>query len=180
MRRGAGARRTLTAVLAALAVGPAHACAHGVSSDVRFQSDGLRPAVPGFALEVAVTGGRVTATNRSPETVLVLDAAGQPLYRLRADRVVERRTPTGWSVVGRTGSVTWHDHRTGPPPSGRLPVFARIPVEAGARRAVLEGVVSRRAAQESASPWWLLSLLPLLGLAGLAHVVVTRRAPERQ
>jgi hypothetical protein len=168
VRRAAGALAA-----AALAV-PATAGAHGAGSDLRFTSAGLRPELPGVALEVAPGGGRVTAVNRSGATVTVLDARERPLFRLRPGGPAERRTPAGWKRAAPGTSITWHDHRTTAPAGGRLPATARITVLAGARRAVLAGTVTRVAPSRPAPAWPLLVGVPLLGLAGL--VLGRRRA----
>ncbi len=131
---------------------------------MRFQSAGLQPPLPGLSL--AVRGGRITATNRSPRTVTVLDEHDRPWFRLHPGGRTEQRTAIGWLAQSTTGSVTWHDHRTGRPGRARILVLD----ERGGRF-VLAGTVVAVAAPERAPLW---PVLLLVAAAGAAALLVRR------
>ena len=157
-------RRWVAAAGVNLALLPASALAHGSKSDVRFEGDGLRPPIAGF--EMVVAGGRITATSRSPHTLTVLDARGEPLYRLRPDGRTEQRTAIGWLAKSANGSVTWHDHRTGTLGRASIPV-----VDERGARSLLAGTVVPATVHERAPLW---PVLLIVGAAG-ALALLTRR-----
>jgi hypothetical protein len=174
------------AALVALAL-PAQAAAHGrspmVALDYRLH---VTTAAPGVhvrvldgdrSLELSVSGGRrVVVHGLLDEPVLrigpggVLVNAASPTAT--ADRIVPRRG-TGWLLVSRGSSISWHDHRLAPPPASR-PGFAgrfSIPITDNGRAARIVGTFWR-VPRPAIWPW-------LAGAAALAAAAAAAAALRR-
>jgi hypothetical protein len=132
------ARRTLAAAIIALAalIPAASAFAHAGNPDYESVVRAVRPAIPGFSVEVlsgddrlaVVNHGASTVTiegyNREPYVRLAPDGTvavnlHSPAYYLNQDRFAGAKVPAAanpkaapdWQVVEKTGRYEFHDHR---------------------------------------------------------------------
>ena len=130
------AMAVLFAVVPTARPAPAHGGAGAVTSNYRVELQGVQPATPGLAVEIADVSGTLRLTWTGSGTVVVAGYDGEPYLRLDGDGV-ERNvhspatylnqdryarveipasadsgaTPE-WQRISTGDSVEWHDHRT--------------------------------------------------------------------
>jgi hypothetical protein len=132
------ARRTLAvAFLALTALIPATAAfAHAGNPNYESLVRNVRPAIPGFAVDVLNGDDRLAVANRGTSTVTIDGYDGEPYIRMAPDGTVAVNTrspalylnadarttgsvppsadsaaPPQWKVVEHTGRYEFHDHR---------------------------------------------------------------------
>ena len=206
-------RLRLAAAAAALLVllaAPA-AQAHQGNPDYRSVIDGVVPNTPGIKLQVLNFDDRLELDNHSGQTVTIDGYQREPYARLLADGTVEvnrnspatylnnDRTSTGkvppnakpsatpvWTIVDRTGSFQWHDHRihwmSSIPPkqvtdkSKRTKVFDwTVPMQVGARRTAVKGTLFWQPKPGGGIPTGALIALVALAVVGTGAVLLVRR-----
>ena len=108
----------------------------GANPNFRSLITSVSPHVPGLSLQILQFSDRLRLTDKTGQTVTVLGYQNEPYARLLPDGTVEQNTrspavylnttffatatvpasanpnaPPKWSVVDRTGTFEWHDHR---------------------------------------------------------------------
>jgi hypothetical protein len=209
-------RRALALGVAVALLAASAAQAHQGNPNYRSVVDSITPAVKGLALHVLNYDDRFELTNRSGRTVTVQGYDHEPYARVLADGTVEvnkrspayylnddrfadvkvpasadPKAPPQWSVVDRTGSLQWHDHRMHwmskslPPQvkdkSRRTKVFDyAIPLRVGSQPASIRGTLFWQPDSGGGAPVGAIVGLVALALAALGTVVVVRRRRSRQ
>ena len=204
-------RRALAfgAVAALLAASAAQA--HQGNPNYRSVVDSITPAVKGLTLHVLNYDDRFELTNHSGRTVTVQGYDREPYARVLADGTVEvnksspayylnddrfadvkvpasadPKAPPQWSVVDKTGSLQWHDHRMHwmskslPPQvkdkSKRTKVFDyAIPLRVGGQPGSIRGTLFWQPDSAGGAPVGAIGGLVALALVGLGAVAVVRR-----
>jgi hypothetical protein len=184
-------RAVIPVALAALAL-PATAAAHGrtatIALDYRLVLDPASLALPGVHVRI-LDGDRDLQVRVDPGTTLIVKGSlGEEAVRIDASGVwANAGSPTatgdrlvsasrhGWVHLSSGRTVTWHDHRLGPPPASTLGPVGRfvIPVVVNGRPAAIAGTFIR-VARPAVWPWPLAAAV----LAGGIYLA-TRRRPLR-
>jgi hypothetical protein len=204
-------RRALAlGAVAALLCAPT-AAAHQGNPNFRSIVDAVTPAVHGLDLQVLNYDDRFQLTNHTGRPITVMGYNGEPYARVLADGAVElnKRSPAyflnddryadvkvpasadpkaapQWSIVDRTGSLQWHDHRMHwmskslPPQvkdrSQRTKVFDyAIPLQIGARPGKIQGTLFWQPSSGGGAPTAAIVGLVGLVVVALGAVVVVRR-----
>jgi hypothetical protein len=209
-------RRALALGLAVALLAAAPATAHQGNPNFRSIVHAVTPAVKGLTLRVLNYDDRFELTNHSGRTVTVQGYDGEPYARVLADGTVEvnKRSPAyylnddryadvkvpasadpkaapAWSVVDKTASLQWHDHRMHwmsrslPPQvkdkSKRTKVFDyAIPLRIDGRRGSIRGTLVWQPGSGGGAPVGMIVGLVALVLVGLGVVVVVRRRRARE
>lgn len=175
---------------------------------------GITPHVPGLIIRVQEFADRLLLTNHTGQTVTIYGYQGEPYARIRADGAAEQNerspatylnttfygnvtvppeaSPTAtprWSVVDRTGTFEWHDHRihwNSPllPPEvkdkgKRTFIFAwSVPISVGSQKGAIAGVLYWNPENSKASTA-VIVIGVVIVLAGLLFVVYVRRRRGR-
>lgn len=183
----------------------------GSSYNYRSYITGIAPAVRGLNVQVLEFADRLQLTNHTGKTVTVYGYEGEPYARVLADGTVEVNTrapayylnqnfyaqvtvpasasahaPPRWSVLDRTGSFEWHDHRihwmSPVPPakvkdrSKRTKIFDwQVPVRVGSQPGAVEGQLFWVPEEGTKTPLGAIVALILIVLLSLALVLVVRR-----
>ncbi len=191
----------------------------GSSYNYRSYVTGVAPAAPGLSVQVLEFADRLQLTNHTGKTVTVYGYEGEPYARVQADGTVEVNTrapayylnqnfyaqvtvpasaaahaPPRWSVLDRTGTFEWHDHRihwmSPVPPakvkdkSKRTKIFDwQVPLRVGGQPGAVDGQLFWVPEEGTKTPLGAIVALVLLVLLGMALVIVVRRrrraeAPE--
>ena len=197
------------ALLALLAVPTAQA--HQGNPNYRSVIDGIVPNTAGVKLQVLNFDDRLQLDNRSGKTITIQGYQHEPYARLLADGTVEvnrnspayylnnDRTSTGtvppnakpgatpdWTIVDRTGSFQWHDHRIHwmssiapqqvTDKSKRTKVFDwKVPMQVGATKTNVTGTLFWQPKPGGGIPTGALIGLVALAVLGLGAVLVVRR-----
>lgn len=174
----------------------------------------VTPGLPGLQVRVVQYVDRLVLTDHTGKTVTVYGYQGEPYARVLADGTAELNTssrayylnegffglvavppsasPTAtpkWTVVDRSGTLEWHDHRihwmlpSVPPQvtnrAKRTKVFDwTVPIEVGAQRGTVDGELVW-VPEEDWAPLALFAALIALALAGVAVALVRRRRTRR-
>jgi hypothetical protein len=209
-------RRALALGVAVALLAASAAQAHQGNPNYRSIVDSITPAVKGLTLHVLNYDDRFELTNRSGRTVTVQGYDREPYARVLADGTVEvnkrspayylnddrfadvkvpasadPKAPPQWSVVDKTGSLQWHDHRMHwmskslPPQvkdkSRRTKVFDyAIPLQVGSRPASIRGTLFWQPDSGGGAPVGAIAALVALVVAALGAVVVVRRRRSRR
>jgi hypothetical protein len=204
-------RRALALGVAAALLFAQAAAAHQGNPNYRSIVDSVTPAVKGLTLHVLNYDDRFELTNHSGQTVTVQGYDGEPYARVLADGTVELnkrspayylnddryadvkvpaiadpKAPPQWSVVDKTGTVQWHDHRmhwmskSMPPQvkdkSKRTKVFDyAVPLSVGGQPGAIRGTLFWQPGAGGGVPVGMIVGLVALVLVGLGAVVVVRR-----
>jgi hypothetical protein len=204
-------RRALAPGVAVALLAASAAQAHQGNPNYRSVVDSITPAVKGLTLHVLNYDDRFELTNHSGRTVTVQGYDREPYARVLADGTVEvnerspayylnddrfadvkvparadPKAPPQWSVVDKTGSLQWHDHRMHwmskrvPPQvkdqSKRTRVFDyAIPLRVGGQPGSIRGTLFWQPYSGGGAPVGAIVGLVALALAGLAAVAVVRR-----
>lgn len=204
-------RRALALGVAVALLAASPAAAHQGNPNFRSVVDAVTPAVKGLTLRVLNYDDRFELTNHSGRTVTVQGYDGEPYARVRADGTVEvnkrspayylnddryadvkvpasadPKAPPQWSVVDKTASLQWHDHRmhwmskSMPPQvkdrSKRTKVFDyAIPLRVGAQPGSIRGTLFWQPASSGGAPVGMIAGLVALAVVGLGAVAVVRR-----
>lgn len=204
-------RRALALGLAIALLAASAAQAHQGNPNYRSVVDSITPAVKGLTLHVLNYDDRFELTNHSGRTVTVQGYDREPYARVLADGTVEvnkrspayylnddrfadvevpasadPKAPPQWSVVDRTGSLQWHDHRMHwmskslPPQvkvrSKRTKVFDyAIPLRVGGQPGSIRGTLFWQPDSGGGAPVGAIVGLVALALLGLGAVAVVRR-----
>jgi hypothetical protein len=204
-------RRALALGAAAALLLAQSAAAHQGNPNYRSVVDSVTPAVKGLTLHVLNYDDRFELTNRSGQTVTIHGYDGEPYARVLANGTVEvnKRSPAyylnddryadvkvpasadpkaapQWSVVDKTGTVQWHDHRmhwmskSMPPQvkdkSKRTKVFDyAVPLSVGGQPGAIRGTLFWQPGAGGGVPVGMIVGLVALVLVGLGAVVVVRR-----
>ncbi len=183
----------------------------GSSYNYRSYITSIVPNAPGLSVQVLEFADRLQLTNHTGKTVTVYGYEGEPYARVLGDGTVEvntrapayylnqnfyaqvtvpasasaRATPR-WSVLDRTGSFEWHDHRihwmSPVPPakvkdrSKRTKIFDwQVPVQVGGQPGAVDGQLFWLPEEGTKTPLGAIVALALIVLLGLALVLVVRR-----
>jgi hypothetical protein len=204
-------RRALALGVAVALLAASAAQAHQGNPNYRSVLDSITPSVKGLTLHVLNYDDRFELTNHSGRTVTVQGYDREPYARVLADGTVEvnkrspayylnddrfadvkvpasadPKAPPQWSVVDKTGSLQWHDHRMhwmskGLPPqvkdkSKRTKVFDyAIPLRIGGRPGSIRGTLFWQPDSGGGAPIGAIVGLVALALVGLGAVAVVRR-----
>ena len=209
-------RRALALGVAVALLAASAAQAHQGNPNYRSVVDSITPVVKGLTLHVLNYDDRFELTNRSGRTVTVQGYDREPYARVLADGTVEvnkrspayylnddrfadvkvpasadPKAPPQWSVVDKTGSLQWHDHRMHwmsrslPPQvkdkSRRTKIFDyAIPLRVGSQPASIRGTLFWQPDSGGGAPVGAIVGLVALAVAALGAVVVVRRRRSRQ
>jgi hypothetical protein len=209
-------RRALALGVAVALLAASAAQAHQGNPNYRSVVDAITPAVKGLTLHVLNYDDRFELTNRSGRTVTVQGYDREPYARVLADGTVEvnkrspayylnddrfadvkvpasadPKAPPQWSVVDKTGSLQWHDHRMHwmsrslPPQvkdkSRRTKVFDyAIPLRVGGQPASIRGTLFWQPDSGGGAPVGAIAGLVALAVVALGAVVVVRRRRSRE
>jgi hypothetical protein len=204
-------RRALALGVAVALLAASPAAAHQGNPNFRSVVDAVTPTVRGLTLHVLNYDDRFELTNHSGQTVTVQGYDGEPYARVLPDGTVEvnkrspayylnddryadvkvpasadPKAPPQWSVVDKTASLQWHDHRmhwmskSMPPQvkdkSKRTKVFDyAIPLRVDAQRGAIRGTLFWQPASSGGAPVGMIAGLVALVLVGLGAVAVVRR-----
>jgi hypothetical protein len=203
-------RRALALAVAVALLAASPASAHQGNPNYRSVVDSITPAVKGVTLHVLNYDDRFELTNHSGRTVTVQGYDREPYARVLADGTVEvnkrspaylnddrfadvkvpasadPKAPPQWSVVDKTGSLQWHDHRMHwmskslPPQvkdkSKRTKVFDyAIPLRIGGQSGSIRGTLLWQPDSGGGAPVGAIVGLVALALVGLGAVAVVRR-----
>jgi hypothetical protein len=204
-------RRALALGVAVALLAASAAQAHQGNPNYRSVVDAITPAVKDLTLHVLNYDDRFELTNRSGRTVTVQGYDREPYARVLADGTVEvnkrspayylnddrfadvkvpasadPKAPPQWSVVDKTGSLQWHDHRMHwmskslPPQvkdkSKRTKVFDyAIPLRVGGQPGSIRGTLFWQPDSGGGAPVGAIVGLVALALVGLGAVAVVRR-----
>ena len=204
-------RRALALGVAVALLAASPAAAHQGNPNYRSVVDAVTPTVKGLTLRVLNYDDRFELTNHSGRTVTVQGYDGEPYARVLADGTVEvnkrspayylnddryadvkvpasadPKAPPQWSVVDKTATVQWHDHRmhwmskSMPPQvkdrSRRTKVFDyAIPLRVDGRAGSIRGTLFWQPASSGGAPVGMIAGLVALVLVGLGAVAVVRR-----
>jgi MYXO-CTERM domain-containing protein len=209
-------RRALALGFAVALIAAPPAAAHQGNPHYRSIVDSITPAVKGLTLHVLNYDDRFELTNRSGRTVTVQGYDREPYARVLGDGTVEvnkrspayylnddryadvkvpasadPKAPAQWTVVDKTGSLQWHDHRMhwmgrNMPPqvkdtSKRTKVFDyAIPLQVGGQPASIRGTLFWQPDAGGGAPIGAFVGLGALALLALGAVVVVRRRRSRE
>jgi hypothetical protein len=204
-------RRALALGVAAALLLAQAAAAHQGNPNYRSVLDSVSPQVKGLTLHVLNYDDRFELTNHSGRTVTIQGYNGEPYARVLANGTVELnkrspayylnddryadvkvpasadpKAPPQWSVVDKTASVQWHDHRmhwmskSMPPQvkdtSKRTKVFDyAIPLSVGSRPGNIRGTLFWQPTSGGGAPVGAIAGLVALVVVGLGAVVIVRR-----
>ena len=204
-------RRALALGVAVALLAASPAAAHQGNPNFRSVVDAVTPTVKGLTLRVLNYDDRFELTNHSGRTVTVQGYDGEPYARVLGDGTVEvnkrspayylnddryadvkvpasadPKAPPQWSVVDKTASLQWHDHRmhwmskSMPPQvkdrSERTKVFDyAIPLRVGAQPGAIRGTLFWQPPSAGGAPVGMIAGLVALVLVGLGTVAVVRR-----
>ena len=204
-------RRALALGVAVALLAASAAQAHQGNPNYRSVVDSITPAVKGLTLHVLNYDDRFELTNHSGRTVTVQGYDREPYARVLADGTVgvnerspayylnddrfadvkvparaDPEAPPQWSVVDKTGSLQWHDHRmhwmsNSLPPqvkdeSKRTKVFDyAIPLRVGGQPGSIRGTLFWQPDSGGGAPVGAIAGLVALALVGLGAVAVVRR-----
>jgi hypothetical protein len=204
-------RRALALGVAVALLAASPAAAHQGNPNYRSVVDAVTPTVKGLTLRVLNYDDRFELTNHSGRTVTVQGYDGEPYARVLADGTVEvnkrspayylnddryadvkvppsadPKAPPQWSVVDKTATVQWHDHRmhwmskSMPPQvkdrSRRTKVFDyAIPLRVGGQPGSIRGTLFWQPDSGGGAPVGMIGGLVALVLVGLGTVAVVRR-----
>jgi hypothetical protein len=204
-------RRALALGVAVALLSASAAQAHQGNPNYRSVVDSITPAVKGVTLHVLNYDDRFELTNHSGRTVTVQGYDREPYARVLADGTVEinkrspayylnddrfadvkvparadPKAPPQWSVVDKTGSLQWHDHRMHwmskslPPQvkdrSKRTKVFDyAIPLRIGVQPGSIRGTLFWQPDSGGGAPVGAIVGLVALALVGLGAIAVVRR-----
>jgi hypothetical protein len=204
-------RRALALGVAVALLAASPAAAHQGNPNFRSVVDAVTPPVKGLTLRVLNYDDRFELTNHSGRTVTVQGYDGEPYARVLADGTVELnkrspayflnddryadvkvpasadpKAPPQWSVVDKTASLQWHDHRmhwmskSMPPQvkdeSRRTKIFDyAIALRVGAQPGAIRGTLFWQPASGGGAPVGMIAGLVALVLVGLGAVAVVRR-----
>jgi hypothetical protein len=204
-------RRALALGVAAALLLAQAAAAHQGNPNYRSVLDSVSPQVKGLSLHVLNYDDRFELTNHSGRTVTIQGYNGEPYARVLANGTVELnkrspayylnddryadvkvpasadpKAPPQWSVVDKTASVQWHDHRmhwmskSMPPQvkdtSKRTKVFDyAIPLSVGSRPGNIRGTLFWQPTSGGGAPVGAIAGLVALVVVGLGAVVIVRR-----
>jgi hypothetical protein len=182
----------------------------GSSANYRSLITGISPNPPGLSLQILQFSDRLQITNHTGQTITIYGYSGEPYARILPDGTVQQNVrspavylnenfyanvtvppsanpnaPPRWSVVDRTGTFQWHDHRihwmspVTPPQvkdtSKRTKIFDwRVPIAVGKRTGAISGTLFWTP-QSSSFPIGALIALIAIVLASGALVLVVRR-----
>ncbi len=182
-------RVVIPVALAALAL-PATAAAHGrtatIALDYRLRLDPSVRSLPGVHVRILDGDRDLQVRVDRGTTLLVKGQLGEPDVRIDESGVwVNADSPTatgdklvsaskhGWVHLSSGRTVTWHDHRLGPPSIGKVGPVGRfvIPVEVNGRPAAISGTFIR-VARPDVWPWPVAAAL----LAGGIYLATRRKA----
>jgi hypothetical protein len=181
-------RAVIPVALVALAL-PATAAAHGrtatIALDYRLVLDPAARLLPGVHVRI-LDGDRDLQVRVDPGTTLVVKGSlGEPAVRIDSTGVwANADSPTatgdtlvstsqhGWVHLSSGMTVTWHDHRLGPPPSSTVGPVGRfvIPLVVNGKPSAISGTFVR-VARPAVWPWPLAAAL----LAGGIYLGARRR-----
>jgi hypothetical protein len=204
-------RRALALGVAAALLLAQAAAAHQGNPNYRSVLDSVTPQVKGLTLHVLNYDDRFELTKHSGRTVTVQGYNGEPYARVLADGTVElnRRSPAyylnddryadvkvpagadpkappQWSVVDKTASVQWHDHRMHwmsksmapqvKDKSERTKVFDyAIPLTIGSQAGRIRGTLFWQPTSGGGAPVGAIAGLVALVVVGLGAVAIVRR-----
>jgi hypothetical protein len=204
-------RRALALGVAAALLLAQAAAAHQGNPNYRSILDSVTPQVKGLTLHVLNYDDRFELTNHSGRTVTVQGYNGEPYARVLDDGTVEfnkrspayylnddryadvkvpasadPKAPPQWSVVDKTASMQWHDHRmhwmskSMPPQvkdkSKRTKVFDyAIPMTIGSQSARIRGTLFWQPTSGGGAPVGAIAGLIALVVVGLGVVAIVRR-----
>jgi hypothetical protein len=187
------------------------AAAHQGNPNYRSILDSVTPPAKGLTLHVLNYDDRFELTNHTGRTVTVQGYDGEPYARVLADGTVELnkrspayylnddryadvkvpasadpKAPPQWSVVDKTASVQWHDHRmhwmskSMPPQvkdkSKRTKVFDyAIPLAVGSQAGNIRGTLFWQPTSGGGAPVGAIAGLVALVVVGLGVVAIVRR-----
>jgi MYXO-CTERM domain-containing protein len=209
-------RRALALGVAVALLAASPAAAHQGNPNFRSVVDAVTPAVKGLTLRVLNYDDRFELTNHSGRTVTVVGYDREPYARVLADGTVELnkrspayylnddryaevkvpasadpKAPPQWSVVDKTASLQWHDHRmhwmskSMPPQvedrSKRTKVFDySIPLRVGDEPASIRGTLFWEPDEGGGAPVGMLVGLGVLALLAVGAVAFVRRRRSRE
>jgi hypothetical protein len=200
------------AVVAAFVLPAPSALAHEGNPNYRSEIHGIDPATPGVEATVLGFDDRLELENRGNQVVVVQGYEDEPYLRFLPDGTVEVNTRSPayylnrdrfaksdvpnhasenatpeWTVVGRDGHYSWHDHRAhymarGTPSQvtdedKRTKVFDyRVPIDIEGRSASITGTLYW-AGEDGGFPIALVAIgiAGVIAIGGLGVVLVHRR-----
>ena len=204
-------RRALALGVAAALLLAQAAAAHQGNPNYRSILDSVTPPVKGLTLHVLNYDDRFELTNHSGRTVTVQGYNGEPYARVLDDGTVEfnkrspayylnddryadvkvpasadPKAPPQWSVVDKTASMQWHDHRmhwmSQQPPSQVQGVTKKtkifdwtVPLKVGATAGAIKGTLFWTPQVQSGPPAMAINLLVGLVILVCIGIAVVRR-----
>jgi hypothetical protein len=183
----------------------------GSSFNYRSNITGVSPSVPGLSLQVLEFADRLQLENHTGKTVTIDGYEGEPYARVRSDGTVEvnthspayylnqnfygqvtvppsasAHTPPRWTVIDRTGTFEWHDHRIhwmSPVPPAKVKDKGRrtlifnwqVPISVGSQSGAVNGQLFWEPEEGTKTPVAAIVALVAIVLLAVAFVLFVRR-----